>query len=92
LNQLCGLPPRPQYNLSFNLNNLISKESIIYQAEHHTPLYTVEAFKYRDKIIADNGENNTYHAGAHLYDGLHEGAIITGKKAAEKIILSEQTA
>ena len=85
LNQLCGLKPVPRYNLSFNLNSLISKKSIIYKAVHHTPMYTVEAFKYREQIVADNGENNTYHAGAHLYDGLHEGAIIAGKKAADLI-------
>lgn len=85
LNQLCGLKPVPRYNLSFNLQGLISKESIIYKLEHHTPMYTVEAFKYREQILADNGENNTYHAGAHLYDGLHEGAVMAGKKAADLI-------
>ncbi len=85
LNQICGLKPTPRYNLSFNLDSLISKEAIIYRAEHHTPMYTVAAFKYREKIIADNGDNHTYHAGAHLYDGLHEGAIIAGKKAAGMI-------
>jgi len=52
-------------------------------------MYTVEAFKYRNEVIAENGENNTYHTGAHLYDGLHEGAILSGKKAAEKIISCE---
>ncbi len=83
LNQICGLNPIPRYNLSFNLNNLISKQTIIYQAEHHTPMYTVAAFKYRNQILADNGDNNTYHAGAYLYDGLHEGAILAGKKVAE---------
>ena len=85
LNQLCGLKPLPRYNLSFNLNSLISKDSIIYQAEHHTPMYTVEAFKYREQILSCNGDNNTYYAGAHLYDGLHEGAIIAGKKVADLI-------
>ena len=85
LNQLCGLKPLPRYNLSFNLNSLISKDSIIYQAEHHTPMYTVEAFKYREQILSCNGDNNTYYAGAHLYDGLHEGAIIAGKKVAALI-------
>lgn len=85
LNQICGLKPIPRYNLSFNLDHLISKEAIIYQAEHHTPMYTVEAFKYRNQILADNGDNNTYHAGAYLYDGLHEGAILAGKKVAELI-------
>ena len=85
LNQLCGLKSVPRYNLSFNLDSLISKEAIIYQAEHHTPMYTVEAFKYRNQIIADNGNNNTCHAGAYLYDGLHEGAVFAGKKAADLI-------
>ena len=85
LNQLCGLKPKPRYNLSFNLDSIINKECIIYRAEHHTPMYTVKAFKYRDKIIADNGDNHTYHAGAYLYDGLHEGAIVAGKKAADLI-------
>ncbi len=85
LNQLCGLEPIPRYNLSFNLDSLISKDSIIYKAEHHTPMYTVEAFKYREQILADNGDNNTYHAGAHLYDGLQEGAIIAGKTTADLI-------
>lgn len=85
LNQLCGLKPIPRYNLSFNLNSLIHKESIIYRAEHHTPMYTVKAFKYRNQIIADNGDNNTYHAGAYLYDGLHEGAILAAKNVAELI-------
>ncbi|MCU7834768.1 MAG: FAD-dependent oxidoreductase [gamma proteobacterium symbiont of Taylorina sp.] len=86
LNRLCGLKASPRYNLSFNLDSLISKESIIYRAEHHTPMYTVKSFKYRDQIIADNGDNNTCHAGAYLYDGLHEGAIIAGKKAADLIV------
>ena len=85
LNQLCGLKPAPRYNLSFNLDSLISREAIIYKAEHHTPMYTVAAFKYRQQIIADNGDNHTYHAGAYLYDGLHEGAIAAGKKAADLI-------
>jgi uncharacterized protein len=85
LNQLCGLEPKPRYNLSFNLNSLISKEAIIYQAKHHTPMYTVKAFKYREQIIIDNGDNNTYHAGAYLYDGLHEGAIVAGKTVAKLI-------
>lgn len=85
LNQICGLKPVPQYNLSYNLDSLIANENIIYKTTHHTPMYTVEAFKYRDQILADNGDNNTYHAGAYLYDGLHEGAIIAGKRVANLI-------
>jgi predicted NAD/FAD-binding protein len=85
LNQLCGLKPTPRYNLSFNLDNIIAKNTIIYKAIHHTPMYTVKAFKYRDQVIANNGENNTYHAGAYLYDGLHEGAITAAKRVTDLI-------
>jgi uncharacterized protein len=49
---------------------LIGKDRII-----HTPLYTTESFRYRDEVVATNGENHTYYAGAYLGDGLHEGAI-----------------
>jgi len=85
LNQICGLESQPRYNLSYNLESIISSEAIIFKVIHHTPMYTVHAFKYRDQILANNGENNTYHAGAYLYDGLHEGAIIAAKQVANLI-------
>jgi predicted NAD/FAD-binding protein len=75
LNQLCGITSSVQYSLAFNLNDFIGSTKILHIQEHHTPLYTVEAFRYRNEIIRTNGENNTYHAGAYLGDGLHEGAI-----------------
>jgi hypothetical protein len=31
--------------------------------QHTTPLYNVEAIRYRQEIIATNGEHNTFHAG-----------------------------
>ncbi len=85
LNQLCGVPTNtdnPHYNLAFNLNSLINQDKIIHTFEHHTPLYTVDAFKYRNEIIKTNGENNTYHAGAYLANGLHEGAVISAMRVA----------
>ena len=85
LNQLCGLKSSTHYNLAFNLESLIDKKLIVHSQEHNTPLYTVEAFHYRDEIIKMNGENNTYHAGAYLQDGLHEGAITSATQAAQLI-------
>jgi len=85
LNQICGLTCETRYNLSFHLDDLIEKDKIVHQFEHHTPLYTLKAFRYRDQILASNGDQHTYHAGAYLYDGLHEGAILTGKHVAELI-------
>ena len=85
LNQLCGISSPLHHFLSFQLEELIAKDSIIHIQEHHTPLYDTESFRYRDEVIATNGENNTYHAGAYLGDGLHEGAIISALRVAQLI-------
>ncbi|MBE9135691.1 FAD-dependent oxidoreductase [Nodosilinea sp. LEGE 07088] len=85
LNQLCGISSPQHHFLSFQLEELIAKDRIVHIQEHHTPLYTTEAFRYRDEIVATNGENNTYHAGAYLGDGLHEGAITSALRVAQLI-------
>jgi uncharacterized protein len=85
LNQLCGLSSSEHYFLSFQLEELIHQDQIIHTQQHHTPLYTTEAFRYRDEVVATNGENNTYHAGAYLGDGLHEGAIASAFRVAKLI-------
>ncbi len=85
LNQLCGISSPPEYSLAFNLDHVIAEDKILHRQSHHTPLYTVDSFKYRNEIISSNGENNTYHAGAYLGDGLHEGAIISAMRVAQLI-------
>lgn len=85
LNQLCGISSPQHYFLSFQLERLIARDRIIHTQEHHTPLYTTESFRYRDEVVATNGENNTYYAGAYLGDGLHEGAIASAFRVAQLI-------
>ncbi len=85
LNQLCGIVADRQYSLAFQIEDLIDKNKIIHIQQHETPLYTVEAFRYRDEVVMTNGENNTYHAGAYLGDGLHEGAITSAVRVADLI-------
>jgi predicted NAD/FAD-binding protein len=82
LNQLCGISSSIKYSLAFNLDSLIAKDKILHVQEHHTPLYSVESFRYRDEVVNTNGENNTYYAGAYLVDGLHEGAITSAMRVA----------
>ena len=53
-------------------------KKVIDVQQHTSPAYNVDAIRYRQEVIATNGENNTYHAGAYLYDGLHEGAVTSG--------------
>ncbi|PZV17382.1 MAG: amine oxidase [Pseudanabaena sp.] len=85
LNDLCGISSPEHYFLSFQLEDLIAKDRFIHKQEHHTPLYTTASFRYRDEVVETNGENNTYHAGAYLGDGLHEGAIASAFRVAELI-------
>ncbi|PSB26385.1 FAD-dependent oxidoreductase [Stenomitos frigidus] len=85
LNQLSDVASPPHYFLSFQLEALIAQDCIIHTQNHHTPLYTTEAFRYRDEVVATNGENHTYHAGAYLGDGLHEGAIASAFRVAQLI-------
>nr|WP_309738261.1 hypothetical protein [Chamaesiphon sp. OTE_20_metabat_361] len=88
LNQLCGISSPQHYFLSFQLEELIAPEQIIHTQAHHTPLYTTESFRYRDEVVATNGENHTYHAGAYLGDGLHGGAITSAVRVAQLIGVS----
>lgn len=85
LNRLCDISSPQQYSLAFQLDESIAKDRIIHIQKHHTPFYTVESFRYRDEVVATNGENNTYHAGAYLGDGLHEGAITSAVRVAQLI-------
>jgi predicted NAD/FAD-binding protein len=77
LNRLYGIDVNkyPHYSLAYNLGNKINPDKIIHRQQHNTPLYSVAAIRYRNEVIATNGENYTYHAGAYLGEGLHEGAI-----------------
>jgi uncharacterized protein len=85
LNQLCGISSPHAYFLSFQLEEIIARDRIIHKQQHHTPLYTTASFQYRNEVVATNGENNTYHTGAYLGDGLHEGAITSAIRVAQLI-------
>ncbi len=77
LNRLSGLGDQAaeRYQLAFQLDAEIDPARVVHRQPHTTPRYTVEAFRYRDEITATNGENRTFHAGAYLGNGLHEGAV-----------------
>ena len=85
LNRLCGIPEnqQPFYSLAYNLTDWIDPEKVVDTQQHQTPLYTADALRYRDEIIASNGGNHTYFAGAWLDNGLHEGAVTSALKVSK---------
>jgi uncharacterized protein len=91
LNQLNNISSPPDYFLSFQLEELIAIDRIVHVQEHDTPLYTTASFRYRDEVVATNGENHTYHAGAYLGDGLHGGAITSAVRVAQLIGISQES-
>ena len=80
LDRLCGIDSKSDthFSLAYNLEQQIAPEKVIDVQHHTTPTYNVDAICYRQDILDTNGENNTYHAGAYLFDGLHEGAVTSG--------------
>ena len=87
LDDLIGLPAdHPEsYHLAFNLERLIDPDRVLHVQEHSTPLHQVEAFAHRDEVIACNGEQHTFHAGAWLGNGLHEGAVASAVAVSERL-------
>lgn len=83
LNNLCSTNASSPYFLSYNMESMFDPKKIVHVQKHDTPLYTVAAFRYRNEIIATNGENHTFHAGAYLSDGLHEGALVSAERVAQ---------
>lgn len=76
LNDLCGVPEgSEQYGLAFGMDDEIRPEKVVHRQEHHTPDYTLEAYRWHIEVSATNGENHTFHAGAWLGNGLQEGAV-----------------
>jgi predicted NAD/FAD-binding protein len=85
LNQMCNVSSNQFYGLAFNLQDRIDPEKVIYIQRHHAPFYTVAALQHRPEVIATNGENHTFHVGAYLGDGLHEGAVTSAIAVAQAI-------
>jgi predicted NAD/FAD-binding protein len=71
---------------SYNAAEFISVEHILHTENHWVPIYDNESLATQAAIKKLSGQMNTYYAGAYLYDGLHEGAIVSAYAVQQKII------
>ncbi|MEZ4380013.1 MAG: FAD-dependent oxidoreductase [Nannocystaceae bacterium] len=92
LNRLCGLPSAAagdrgatDYHFSYNLAAEVDPAAVLHTQRHRTPAYTVAAIASRPEIVATNGDNHTFFAGAWLGDGLHEGAVRSALAVSERL-------
>ena len=80
---LCSGIAQEQKLCPLMIEDEIDPEKIIHIQKHSTPFYSSEAFKYRNEVIETNGENNTFHVGAYLGIGLHEGAVVSALRVSK---------
>jgi len=87
LDRLCGINTETDthFSLAYNLEQHINPKKIIDIQHHCSPTYTVDAIRYRQEVLKTNGQKNTYHAGAYLFEGLHEGAVTSGFVISEQL-------
>ncbi len=84
LNGLAGLPPghAVNYGLALGLDAEIDPARVLLRQPHHTAAFTVAALAHREEVQASNGQRRTWHVGAWLGDGLHEGAACSALAVA----------
>jgi len=58
---------------------------LAHRLDGEIPRYTVDAVRWRDEIVAHQGEHDTWFAGAWLGEGLHEGAVRSASGVAEAL-------
>ncbi len=87
LNRLADQPdPGPvSYGLAFDLDAEIDPATVLHRQAHDVGLYTDAALAARADVIAGNGRRRTWHVGAWLGDGLHEGAVRSALAVAERL-------
>ncbi len=86
LNRLCGIPTdRGTFGLAFGMDDEIHPDRVIFTQAHHVPSYTVDALRHRHEVVARNGEERTWFAGAWLHEGLHEGAITSALEVSRAL-------
>lgn len=85
LNQFCGLPEHPPYSFAYGLDQKIAPEKQLYSCRHTVPVYTPEALRSRDHLIANMGRRGLFFAGAWLNNGLHEGAAVSAQQVADRV-------
>lgn len=87
LNRLAGLPDpgTVAYGLAFDLGAEIDPAAVLHTQAHDVGLYAAGAIALRPEVMAGNGRRRTWHVGAWLGDGLHEGAVRSALAVGERL-------
>ena len=85
MNRLQGLPGPTDYCVSLNAGSRVAPESVRATATYEHPIYTLDALRARDALLALDGARRTHFAGAYLGAGFHEDGLRSGFDAAARV-------
>jgi uncharacterized protein len=85
MNRLQGLPGPTDYCVTLNGIDRIDPSKVLARASYEHPIYTLDALRARDELMAVDGERNTHYAGAYLGSGFHEDGLRSGYEAAARL-------
>jgi predicted NAD/FAD-binding protein len=84
MNRLQRLPGPTDYCVSLNHAELVDPAKVLARAEYEHPIYTLDALRARDELMALDGRRGTHYAGAYLGAGFHEDGLRSGYEAAAR--------
>lgn len=85
MNRLQGLPGPTDYCVSLNAEGRVAEASVHARATYEHPIYTLDALRARDELMALDGSRRTHFAGAYLGAGFHEDGLRSGYEAAARV-------
>jgi predicted NAD/FAD-binding protein len=85
MNRLQGLPGPTDYCVSLNRVDRIDPSKVLARASYEHPIFTLDALRARDELMALDGRRGTHWAGAYLGAGFHEDGLRAGFEAAARV-------
>jgi uncharacterized protein len=85
MNRLQGLPGPVDYCVSLNAQGRVAPAAVRARATYEHPIYTLDALRARDELMALDGTRRTHFAGAYLGAGFHEDGLHSGYDAAARV-------
>jgi predicted NAD/FAD-binding protein len=85
MNRLQGLPGPVDYCVSLNAQGRVAPAAVHARATYEHPIYTLDALRARDELMALDGTRRTHFAGAYLGAGFHEDGLRSGYDAAARV-------
>jgi predicted NAD/FAD-binding protein len=84
MNRLQNLKTRHDYVVTLNSSEAIPEAHVINRTTLMHPLYSFDSMATQPKLVAMNGQRNTWFCGSYFGYGFHEDAVKSAVEVAER--------